>query len=101
MAHKTVEDCFLTAGNKNAWNKEKGEILNIATRKYLSAGNRQERPRKEKDLRKNATPIAANPSFGKIELLSYSSFSRPYESGVSSKSSVSSKSGDSSSENCC
>ena len=36
MDHKTMEDCTLNAGNKNAWNEqEKEEILNNATRKYL------------------------------------------------------------------
>ena len=60
--------------------------------------NQQERPRKEKVLRKNATPIAADPSAYKIELLSSSSSSLSCESGVSSKSSVLSESGDSSSD---
>ena len=42
------------------------------------------KPGKEKDLRKNATPIAANPSIDKIDLLS-SSPSLSSELGVSSK----------------
>ena len=50
---------------------------------------------KEKDLRKNATPIVTNPSNDKIELLS-STLSLSSESGVSSKSNTSSESDDSS-----
>ena len=49
----------------------------------------------KKDLRKNATPIATNPSNDKIELLS-STLSLSSESGVSSKSNTSSESDDSS-----
>lgn len=53
--------------------------------------NQQERPWKEKDLRKNTTPITADPSVNKIELLPSSSSTLPCELGVSSKSSVSSE----------
>ena len=77
--------------------QEKEEILNGATRKYCSMKKRRERPGKENDLRKNATPIAADPSVDNIELLSSSSLSSSRESSVSSKSDVLSESGDSSS----
>ena len=77
--------------------QEKEEILNGATRKYCSMKNRRERPGTENDLRKNATPIAADPSVDNIELLSSSSLSSSRESSVSSKSNVLSESGDSSS----
>ena len=97
MALKTMEDCILIAGNKNAWKEqEKEEILSNATRKYLSTRNRRERPVKEKDLGNSTTPTTADPSVDK--LLSSPSSSSSCKSGVSSKSSVSSESGDFSSD---
>ena len=98
MAHKAMEDCISIAGNKSTWNeKDKEEIINKAARKYRSMNNQQERPGKEKDLRKNATPIAANLQSIR-ELLSSSSSSSPCESSASSKSKVSSESSYSSSD---
>ena len=72
------------------------EILSNATGRYFSTKKQQERCRKEKDLRKNATLTAVHPSVNNIELLSSSLSSLSCESSASSKSSVSRVSDDSS-----
>ena len=94
MAHKTKKDYILLLGIK-VFGK-KGRNSQQCYRKISLYKEPTRKRRKEKHLRKNATPIAVHPSVEKIELLSSSLSSLSCESSVSSKSSVSSESSDSS-----